>query len=1197
MTCKPKVLISGWYGASNIGDELLLGAFATWVADGGGELTVISLNPEHTTQVYGFAAVDFHNLGEIALALADCDLFVMGGGGIFQDHHPFHINALYDATALDIAQYARPFYLARQFGVRTLILAHGVGPLASHDAKEIVRDVFTLADVVSVRDEPSAVLLRKIGVTRDILVAADPGWYAAGDAVRASRKDPLASTKLAGNKKLALIVREWQADRQWEDKLVSALNGQLPTGWDCIWVAFQNSLDDSRASSDRPFLQQLSARLDSRINSEIIDHVAVVDAVAAIDECDSVLSMRLHGSILSLALGKPCVFLEYDDKMTQAHNMAQVPDNLRLNLKCSLSNYENVISKLGSFDSSWCIDQHVLQNLQISALEHRKVLTTELEFIRVNGKIRKQWSSQKLDWMSAWLQDLIWQKRVIERASTRAHELLIYRDAQLQEKELHLKEKFLQLDELQSHNLELERDAKEGKQQAIYFKQMYLEQLQLNTKLGDELLKIQELHNNDNELHEFKQNFLGLKAEVIRLQKGLDVQTVLLQTIKNAKQTTGNIMIGSVQNLVRKSQRAIYLLQNGGLRALFSTLKRRRQLRFAQQMPYSSELICKPLSGLNSGSDFFEGAAKIRGEEIVIFSPLSFGSLGEHHHAAQLARAALSAGHRVIYVTKDHRDTVDGIMPQPILGLLQMTLSELSVQQLFTLLSERSVILNFLMDSAILEYLQYAHSRGLKSYFHVSISLINPGCFSVPLLNEFAEIITAFCADTTQAVDYLERASNTPVLYIPNAASHVYFDIYHSYQVPSQFRDGSGAKAVVFAVGEEADIDWVYVERIASLNQNTKFYLLGLFKTFPIMPSNVSMLPEDYLYSANAVIAHSDFLLSPFLKPARDSSRIPQGVYAAAFLNKPIISSQKIVAPQLNNLLYLAGPEELGDLSKRFSIAQNNDLFVSENSWLARLETLVPAVTRNDVSVIILIHNNARIISRCLETLHKHCAPYIKEVIVVDNASSDGGAEIVKQQFPDVKLIINPENGCSSGRNLGVSHASGKYITFFDSDQWFTGGSGFAEALSILESHASVGVIGWNAGWFDVTRTDLGGMIADYCPNRAMNQVAIRDGYRSDVGFLGTSGFFMRRSVFDSIDGFDTYYDPTCFEDTDLCFQIRELGMEISFRDLSGIRHQPHQTTGADGGSERYKTLFLRNSTYFKEKWQHRPDFFIDYSL
>lgn len=273
MTDKPKVVVSGWYGASNIGDELLLGAVAAWVADAGGELTIISLNPEHTAQVYGAATVDFHNLGEIAAALSDCDLFMMGGGGIFQDHHPFHISALYDATALDIAQYARPFYLARQFGVKTLILAHGVGPLASHDAQEIVRDVFTLADFVSVRDEHSKELLRRIGVTRELLVAADPGWFAAGEVISAGQDRQVAIRAPGDRKKLALIIREWHADRDWEDKLVAALNSHLPTGWSCVWFAFQNALDESRAGSDRSFLEQLSTGLDARIESEIVDYV------------------------------------------------------------------------------------------------------------------------------------------------------------------------------------------------------------------------------------------------------------------------------------------------------------------------------------------------------------------------------------------------------------------------------------------------------------------------------------------------------------------------------------------------------------------------------------------------------------------------------------------------------------------------------------------------------------------------------------------------------------------------------------------------------------------------------------------------------------------------------------------------------------------------------------------------------------
>ena len=76
---------------------------------------------------------------------------------------------------------------------------------------------------------------------------------------------------------------------------------------------------------------------------------------------------------------------------------------------------------------------------------------------------------------------------------------------------------------------------------------------------------------------------------------------------------------------------------------------------------------------------------------------------------------------------------------------------------------------------------------------------------------------------------------------------------------------------------------------------------------------------------------------------------------------------------------------------------------------------------------------------------------------MVDNCSSDGGAEFVEKHYPDVLLLRNSVNGCSSGRNIGLQKASGKYIAFFDSDQWFMSSWGFAEAISILERDAHVG--------------------------------------------------------------------------------------------------------------------------------------------
>jgi GT2 family glycosyltransferase len=177
-----------------------------------------------------------------------------------------------------------------------------------------------------------------------------------------------------------------------------------------------------------------------------------------------------------------------------------------------------------------------------------------------------------------------------------------------------------------------------------------------------------------------------------------------------------------------------------------------------------------------------------------------------------------------------------------------------------------------------------------------------------------------------------------------------------------------------------------------------------------------------------------------------------------------------------------------------------------------------------------------------------------------------------------------------------VEKSSGEILAFFDSDQWFTSSAGFEEALAVLDSNASIGAIGWGAGWFDSSRDDLGGTIVDYCENRAMNAAAVECGFRSDVGYLATSGLFVPRAVFDATHGFDTTYDPTCFEDTDLSFQIKRLGFRLCYRDLTGIRHQPHQTTKAGSGLQRYRELFRRNAEYFKEKWKEFPEMFDEYS-
>ena len=167
-------------------------------------------------------------------------------------------------------------------------------------------------------------------------------------------------------------------------------------------------------------------------------------------------------------------------------------------------------------------------------------------------------------------------------------------------------------------------------------------------------------------------------------------------------------------------------------------------------------------------------------------------------------------------------------------------------------------------------------------------------------------------------------------------------------------------------------------------------------------------------------------------------------------------------------------------------------------------------------------------------------------------------------------------------------------MVFFDSDQWFTSGFCFTEALNILETYADIGAVGWGGGWFTLDGEDLVGPVVDYFPNRARNAEMSIKGFRTDVPYLSTAGLFVPRTIFEAAGGFDTAYDPTSFEDTDLSFAIKKLGFKIAYRDLTGIRHEAHQTTKSHEKSPKYREVFSRNSQYFTNKWSDYRQFFSE---
>src|SRR5579871_7046445 len=77
------------------------------------------------------------------------------------------------------------------------------------------------------------------------------------------------------------------------------------------------------------------------------------------------------------------------------------------------------------------------------------------------------------------------------------------------------------------------------------------------------------------------------------------------------------------------------------------------------------------------------------------------------------------------------------------------------------------------------------------------------------------------------------------------------------------------------------------------------------------------------------------------------------------------------------------------------------------------------------VSVVIVVWNAKAYVIECLESLREHCSGVYSEVIVVDNASSDGTPDMIAECFPEFQLIRNPENyGFGRANNIGMSRCT-----------------------------------------------------------------------------------------------------------------------------------------------------------------------------
>lgn len=325
-----RIVISGFYGAGNAGDEAILASLLAGLrARGYRDITVFSIRPEDTARRHGVASVyrgwRCHLWAKVR-ALARAHVFISGGGGLLQDTTPTFL------FRGPVPYYLLIATLARLLGCWVLFLGQGVGPLRGSWARFLTRLLGNHADAITVRDAGSLDLLAEVGVTRP------PRWLAADFAFAAPPPDPRRAEAVAARegldpaaRRLVVSVRSWPGRERFFPELAAFLQQVLARDPDLrvVLVPMEGEMD--RAASEElaaclapPGAGQGGGDAAGRAGP-VRDRVHVMsagydpaDLEAFIAASWLAVGMRLHFLLFAARAGVPVLALSYDPKVAAA---------------------------------------------------------------------------------------------------------------------------------------------------------------------------------------------------------------------------------------------------------------------------------------------------------------------------------------------------------------------------------------------------------------------------------------------------------------------------------------------------------------------------------------------------------------------------------------------------------------------------------------------------------------------------------------------------------------------------------------------------------------------------------------------------------------------------------------------------------------------------------------------------------------
>ena len=295
------IVVSGYYGSKNAGDEAMLAAMIEVLADLDPKIniTVISANPADTEQRHGVKAVYWLNLPQIIGALRRSDLLISGGGSLLQNV----------TSGRSLYYYMGILFLGKLVGRSVMLYAQGIGPIYGTLARRLMRWIGNHADLITVRDAGSLGELEQLKILRPpIEVTADP-VLAIHPVDRGIGRQVLKAYKADGAKPLVGIsVREWRGWKHYKDMIAQTAD-QIAAEFDARVVFLPMQYPE-----DVKVAEKIASRMKSR-PIVLNDEYTTSELLSIVGNMDLLIGVRLHALIFAGVMGVPMIGLSYDPKI------------------------------------------------------------------------------------------------------------------------------------------------------------------------------------------------------------------------------------------------------------------------------------------------------------------------------------------------------------------------------------------------------------------------------------------------------------------------------------------------------------------------------------------------------------------------------------------------------------------------------------------------------------------------------------------------------------------------------------------------------------------------------------------------------------------------------------------------------------------------------------------------------------------